>query len=50
MSLTIYNLFVDAVVRYWIMIVADVEEGLEGWDREVLRCAGSFYSDDGLIA
>ena len=50
LSLTILNVVVDTLVRHWVLLVAEVEEGPEGWGREVLSCSVFFYADKALIA
>ena len=49
LSPTIFNVVLDTVVRQWVSMVAEVEEGLELWGREVIHCTALFYVDDGLI-
>ena len=39
----------DVVVRHWISLVADGEEEMEGWGREIQQRAKFLYVDDGLI-
>ena len=47
---TILNMVVEALVHHWIFLVVEVAGGQCGWGREVLHCAASFYSYDGLVA
>ena len=46
---TVLNMVVDAVVSKWVSLMKVGAGGLEGWCREVLRCATFFYADDGLV-
>ena len=46
---TIFNMFVDAVIWHWVMLVAGEEAGPEGFGQEVQWIAVLFYVDDGLL-
>ena len=54
---TIFNLVVDAVLRYWVTVVETLEEtpppvadSMDCFGRDVQRLAAYFYADDGLLA
>ena len=50
LSPTIFNMEVHAVVWHWILLVAGVAGGQDGWGREVRHHAALFYTYDGLVA
>ena len=49
LSPTIFNIVVDAVVRYWLSLVLDGTESDDGLGRSVAEQLVLFYADDGLI-
>ena len=49
-SSTIFNIVIDAVVRYWLSLVLDGAESDDGVGRSVAEQLVRFYADDGLIA
>jgi Reverse transcriptase (RNA-dependent DNA polymerase) len=49
-SSTIFNIVIDAVVRYWLSLVLDGAESDDGVGRSVAEQLALFYADDGLIA
>jgi hypothetical protein len=49
-SPTIFNIVVDATVRYWLTLVLDDGSEFEGLGRTVQEQLVLFYADDGLLA
>jgi exonuclease III len=49
-SSTIFNIVIDAVVRYWLSLVLEGTETDDGLGRSVAEWLVLFYADDGLIA
>lgn len=50
-SPTIFNVVVDAVVRYWLQIVSENNlDAMEGMGSRVRTLLSMFYADDGIIA
>ena len=49
LSLNIFNVVVDAVVRHWILLVKGGARGQEEWGREVQHRVAFFYVDEFLI-
>ena len=47
---TIFNVMVGAVVRHWVLLVAEGAGGQDGCCREVIRFADFFYIGDRLVA
>ena len=43
LSPTMFNLVMDVVVKLWVYLVAEGEEGSEGWGREV-HIRASFFT------
>ena len=50
MSPTIFNTVVDAVIQYWMTLVADKEAGPVGFGRALQTLAAIFNADDGILA
>jgi hypothetical protein len=48
-SPTIFNIVVDAVVRYWLSQVCGADAALAGLGYEVKNQCVLFYADDGLL-
>lgn len=49
-SPTIFNIVVDAIVRYWLSLVVDDGSEVDGLGMTVQEWLVLFYADDGLIA
>ena len=49
LSPTIFNVSVDAFIRYWVVVVSLMEPGEEGIGKMVQELVAYFYADDGLI-
>ena len=50
-SPTIFNVIADAVIRYWLHTVSDIEtEAITGVGENITERAALFYADDGLLA
>ena len=49
MSAIIFNVVVETVLRHWVSLVVEVEEGTYGWGMEVICRATFFYVVKGLI-
>jgi hypothetical protein len=49
-SLNIFNIVVDAVIRYWLTLVLDDGSEYDGFGRTVREQLVLFYVNDGLIA
>ena len=50
-SPTIFNVVVDAIIRYWLLIVSDEGYGaFEGLGDRIRKLQALFYADDGLLA
>ena len=48
-SPTIFNMVVDLVIHYWVILVARKESGLYGFGRSVQWLSDFFYADNGLL-
>ena len=49
MSPTIFNVVVDAIIRYWVMVVEPTEDGILGLGLLIQELAVYLYADDGLV-
>ena len=49
-SPTIFNIVVDVVIIYWVMMVVGEEAGRDGFGRTAQWLAVLFYADYGLLA
>ena len=53
-SPTIFNVVVDVVLRHWVYVVSEeekeVEEGPEGFGRDIHRLMEYLYANDGILA
>ena len=49
-SLTIFNVVVDAVICHWVMVVMPTEASMGGLGLTIIDLVEYFYSDDVLIA
>ena len=47
---TIFNVAVDAVIHYWVAVVAQTEDGTEGIGLSIQDLATHFYAYNGLVA
>ena len=51
LSPNIFNVVVDAVIRNWVTIVGDPQEGTgQGLGESIQTLAALFYADDGIVA
>ena len=50
LSPTIFNLFVDAVIRHWVTVVTPIEAGKGGLGMNIIDLEAYFYADSGLVA
>ena len=50
LSLTIFNVFVDAVIRHWVTVVTPTEAGTGGLGLKIIELASYFYDYDSLVA
>ena len=50
LSLTIFNILVDSVIRHWVMVAAPAEAGMEGLSTSMQELAAYFYADERLVA
>ena len=50
LSPTILNVFVDAVIRHCVTVVALMEAGVEGLGILIHDLAAHVYADDGIVA
>ena len=50
LSPTLFNVVVDAVIRHWVTVVAEIEAGTEVLGLLIQYFVPYFYSDDGLAA
>ena len=46
---TISNVVVDAVIRYWVVVVAPTEDGTEALGLSIQNLAAYFYAKDFLV-
>ena len=49
LSTTIFNVFVDAVIRHWVMVVTPTEAGTGGIGLTIIDLAAYFYANDVLV-
>ena len=49
LSLTIFNVVVDAVVRHWVTLAVEEAEKRGERGREGRHQAALFYADDGMV-
>ena len=49
LSLTIFNVVVDVVVRHWVNGLVDEAEGKEETGRDVRHQSAVFYADNGMV-
>ena len=50
LSPTIFNVFMDAVIFHWVMVVEATKEGMEGIYLSIQYMASYFYANNVLIA
>ena len=46
----IFNVVVDAVICYWVTVVAPIKDGMEGLVLLIQDLAAYFYVDKGIVA
>ena len=50
LSLTLFNMVVDAVTHHWVTVVAPIKTGMEGLGLSIRDLAAYFYVKNGLVA
>ena len=50
LSPTLFNLFIDAVICHWVMVVASTKDVREELGLSILDLEAYFYSNNGLVA
>ena len=46
---TVFNVFLDALIWHWVVVVTPMEAGKEGLGENIQDLAAFFYADVGLV-